>query len=91
MNSSFEKLVKNLSDDDFKYFTKKIGFKNLELLKRKDTYPYEYKNSFKRYNEEKLPDKKCFYGSFKDGTTGNNGEKLHSHISNENYLMCKKI
>ena len=33
MNSSHENLVKNLSDDDSKYLTKKFGSKNLELLK----------------------------------------------------------
>ena len=36
MKSSLEKLVKNLSDDDFKYLTKEFGSKNLELLKQKD-------------------------------------------------------
>ena len=35
MNSSLEKLVKNLSDDDFKYLTKEFGSKNLELLNKK--------------------------------------------------------
>ena len=39
MNPSLEKLVKNLSDDDFKYLTEELGSKNLELLKQKDTYP----------------------------------------------------
>ena len=29
MNSSFDKLVKNLSDNDFKYLTKEFGPKNL--------------------------------------------------------------
>ena len=33
MNSSLDKLVKNLSDDYFKYLTKEFGSKNLELLK----------------------------------------------------------
>ena len=59
-NSSLEKLVRNLSDDNFKYWVKEFGFKNLELLKQKGTYPYEYMDSFKRFSEEKLPDKKCF-------------------------------
>ena len=27
----------------------------------------------------------------KDGTTGDNGEKLDGHISDKNYLTCKKI
>ena len=29
-NSSLEKLVKNLSDDDFKYLTKEFGSQNLD-------------------------------------------------------------
>ena len=48
-------------------------------------------DSFKRFSEEKLPDKECFYSSLKNGTTGDNGEKLDGHISNEDYLTCSKI
>ena len=91
MNSSLKKLVKNLSDDDFKYLTEEFGSKYLQLLKQKDAYPYEYMNSFKRFSEEKLPDKKCFYSSVKDGTTDDNGEKLDSHINDKGYLLSKKI
>ena len=36
MNSSLKKLVKNLSDDDFKYLNEECGSENLELLKQKD-------------------------------------------------------
>ena len=35
MNSSSEALVQNLLDDDFKYLSKELGSKNLELLKQK--------------------------------------------------------
>ena len=90
MNSSLDKLVKNLSDEDFKYLVEEFGSENLGLLKQKGAYPYEYMNSFKRFNEEKLPDKKCFYSSVKDGTTGDNGKKLDGHISDADYLTCKK-
>ena len=91
MNSRLEKLVNNLLDNDFKYLTEKLGSKNVELLKQKDAYPYEYMDSLKRFGEEKLPDKKSFYSSVKDGTTGDNGKKLDAHINDENYLTCKKI
>ena len=91
MNFSLEKLVKNLADNDFKYLTQEFRSKNLELLKQKDAYPYEYMDSFKRFDEEKLPDKKCFYSSVKAGTTNNNGAKLDGYISDENYLTCNKI
>ena len=60
--------------------TEQFGFKNLELLKQKGAYPYKYMNSFKRFNEKKLPDKESFYTSKKERTTDDNGEKLDSHI-----------
>ena len=57
MNSSLDKLVKNLSDEDFKYVVEEFGSKNLELLKQSGAYPYEYMNSFEKFNEKKLPAK----------------------------------
>ena len=54
MNSSLDKRVKNLSDEDFKYLVEEFGSENLELLKQKSTYPYKYMNNFERFNEEKL-------------------------------------
>ena len=53
MNSSLDKLVKNLSDEDFKYSVEEFGFKNLGLLKQKGAYPYEYMNRFERFKEKK--------------------------------------
>ena len=91
MNFSLEKQVKNLSDNDFKQLTEEFGSRNLELLKQKDAYPYEYMDNFKRFKKEKLSDTKCFYSSVKDGTTDDNGEKLDGHISDTDYLTCKKI
>ena len=54
MYSSLEKLVKNLTDDDLKYLTQEFGSKNLELLKQKDAYPYEYMNCLKKFSEKKI-------------------------------------
>ena len=70
MNSSLDKLVKNLSDEDFKYLVEEFGPENVELLKQKGDYPYVYMNSFERFNEEKLPVEKYFYSSTKDGKIG---------------------
>ena len=58
MKSSLDKLVKNLND--FKYLNKVFKGKELELVKKKGIYPYEYMNSFKKFKEIKLPDKDCF-------------------------------
>ena len=41
MNSSLDKLVRNLSDKDFKYLVENCGSRNLEILKQKGAYSYE--------------------------------------------------
>ena len=91
MNFSLDKLVKNLSDEDFKYLVKEFGSENLEILKQKGAYPYEYMNSFKRFNEEKLPARKYFFSSTKKGKIDNDGKISDCHLSIEDYLMCEKI
>ena len=52
MNSSLDKLTKNLSDEDAKYLAEEFGSENLELLKHKGDYPYEYLNNFERLKEK---------------------------------------
>ena len=56
MNSSLDKLVKNLNDKDFKYLSEELNGEKLELVKKKGVYPYEYFNSFKKFKVSKLPD-----------------------------------
>ena len=55
MNSSLDKLVKNLSDEELKYLVGEFVSENFELLKQKDAYSYEYMNSFESFNEKKIP------------------------------------
>ena len=50
----------------------------------------KYLNSFERFNEEKLPARKYFYSSTKDGKISDNGKILDGHISAKDYLMCEK-
>ena len=40
-NSSLDTLASNLEDNDFKYLVSEFGIDKLEILKRKDAYPYE--------------------------------------------------
>ena len=81
MNSSLDKLVKNLSDEDFKYLVEEFSSENLELLKQNGAYPYEYKNSFERFNEGKLPARKYFFSSTKKGKISDDGKIPDGHIS----------
>ena len=47
-------------------------------------------DSFERFREETLHDKKRFYCSVKDGTTDHYGKKLNGHISDKDYLTWKR-
>ena len=87
MSFSLDKLVKNLTDEDFKYLVEEFGSENLGLLKQKGAYPYEYMNSFERFKEKKLPARKYFYSSTKDVKIGDDGKKSDGHISLKDYLM----
>ena len=65
MNSSHDSLVKNLMSEDFKYLSEEFSSEQLRLVKEKLVYPYDYMDSFKRFNEDKLPDKSEFFSSLK--------------------------
>ena len=103
VNSSLDKLVKNLND--FVYLSKVFKGEQLKMVKQKGVYPYEYMNSFKRFKEDKLPDKDCFFNSLKDcGITDeeysrgcniwkvfdikNVGEYHDLHLKTEALLLC---
>ena len=91
LNSSLDKLVKNLLDEDFKYLVEEFSSKNLELLKQKGAYPYEYMNSFEKFNKVKLPARKCFYSSTRERKIDNDGSISGGHVSVKDYLICEKI
>ena len=80
-----------MSDEDFKYLVKEFGSENLELLKQKGAYPYEYMNSFKRFTEKKLCARKYFFSSTKKGKINEDGKISDGHISIEDYLTREKI
>ena len=44
----------------FKYLSTEFKGEQLELLKKEGIFPYEYLNSFDRFNETSLPEKKYF-------------------------------
>ena len=48
LNRSLDKLVKNLASEDFKYLSKEFSGEQLELVKNKGVYPYEYMDYFKK-------------------------------------------
>ena len=91
MNYSLDKLKKKSSDKDYKYLVIEFGSENLEILKQKGAYPYEYMNNFERFNEEKLPPRKYFFSSTKKGKIDNDGKISDGHVSIKDYLACENI
>ena len=91
MNSSLDKLVKSLSDEGFKYLLEEFDSKHLKILKQKGAYPYESMNSFKRFDEDKLPARKYFFSSTKKGKIDTDGKISDGHISVKDYMTCEKI
>ena len=49
MNSSPDALVKNLSDNDFKYLSQEFSGDLLELVKQKGVYPNEFMDILKSF------------------------------------------
>ena len=80
-NSSLDTLASNLNDEDFKCLISEFGIDKLEILKRKDAYPYEWVDSYEKFNYKELPPKECFYSSINDGKRN----KSNGHISDEQY------
>ena len=66
MNSSLDSLVKNLSNNDFKYFSEEFSGELLKLVKQKGVYPYEYMDRFKKFSENILPGRCNLFNSLKD-------------------------
>ena len=60
LSSSLDSLVRNLSKDDFKYLSQEFDNNELDAVKQKRFYPYEYMSNFKKFKEE-LPCKEKFY------------------------------
>ena len=87
IKSSLDTLTSNLVDNDFKYLMSEFPIDKLEILKRKDTYPYEWVDPYEKFNYPPLSSKKCFYSSLKDGKR----DKSNGHISNEQYLHLQNV
>ena len=67
MSSSLEKLAGNLSEEGFiytkEYFTDERQF---QLMKEKGVYPYDYMDSFSKFNDIQLPRRENFYSLLTD-------------------------
>ena len=80
MSSSLDKLVSNLPRESLKYTSKEFQDEKFNLMTRKGVYPYDYMNSFEKFNESQIPRKEDFYSILND-----------QHISDEDYNHAKNV
>ena len=80
MSSSLEKLVNNLPKDYLIYTSKVFKGKKLNLMSEKGVYPYDFMDSFEKFNQTELPAKEHFYGILND-----------QHITNDEYDHARKV
>jgi len=80
MSSSLDKLVSNLPKESLKYTSEVFQGKALDLMLKKGVYPYDYMDSFEKFDETKLPSKDEFYSILND-----------EHISDNDYKHAKRV
>ena len=61
MRSSIKALVNNLPKNGFKNISKYYIPEQVELIKQKGFYPYEYMDTEEKFNKTKLPPREAFY------------------------------
>ena len=80
MASSLERLASSLPTDAFKYTSQVFQDRKLDLMKQKGVYPYDYMDSFKKFDDQQLPSKEEFYSILTD-----------EGISDEQYQHDQKV
>ena len=89
MSSSLDKLVSNLPKDDLKYTSQAFKGRRLGLMTRKGVYPYDFMDSFEKFDQTELPTKDQFYSILNDQRISNED---HQHVKNVwNAFKCKNL
>lgn len=74
VSQSLERLVDNLPKEDLKYTSEIFKGKALDVMPQKGDYPYDYMDSFEKFNQTTFPSKEQFYSQLNN-----------EHISDEDY------
>ena len=77
---SLDKLVSNLPKDDLINTSKVFKGKRLNLMSQKGVYPYDFMDSFGKFNQMELPTKDQFYSILNN-----------QHITDDEYDHAKKV
>ena len=80
MSSSLDKLVSNLPEEALKYTNKIFQKEKFNLMTRKGIYPYDFMDSFEKFNKTELPTKEEFYSILNN-----------EHITDEDYSHAQNV
>ena len=80
MSSSLDKLISNLPKEAFKYTSEEFTGKKLSLMSKKGMYPYDFMDSFEKFDQTELPAKEQFYSILND-----------QHITNDEYNHAREV
>ena len=79
MATSLDNLTKNLPEEAFKY-TQVFKDNKLALMRQKGVYPFDYVDSFEKFNDPILPTEKDFYSML-----------TNTGITDEQYQHAQKV
>ncbi|XP_064653079.1 uncharacterized protein LOC135503432 [Lineus longissimus] len=80
MQSSLANLAKNLPNQQMKNLAKKFNGEHFDLVTRKGVYPYEWVDSYEKFQSQQLPSIEEFYSTFNS-----------TKISQEEYLHAQHV
>ena len=80
MSSSLSNLVNNLPAEAFKHTEQVFQGEQLSLMTKKGVYPYDYMNSFEKFEDSRLPKKEDFFSIMNN-----------EHITNEEYQHAQNV
>ena len=80
MSSSLSNLVNNLPAEAFKHTGQVFQGEQLSLMTKKGVYPYDYMNSFKKFEDRRLPKKEDFFSIMNN-----------EHITDEEYQHAQNV
>ena len=80
MSSNLDKFVSNLPKEALEYTSQTFQDKELRLMSQKGVYPYDFMDSFEKFDEAQLPRKEDFYSILND-----------QYISDEDYNHARKV
>ena len=80
MSSSLSNLVNNLPAEAFKHTGQVFQGEQLSLMTKKGVYPYDYMNSFEKFEDNRLPKKEDFFSIMNN-----------EHITDEEYQHAQNV